>query len=571
MRGEPRSPTLAEISSMFIIIMEYHVRLFDRPQISMSYAYYSLASPLNMLPYANGASWDSSLACFPGTRVALIKDIWTWIQTANHTKSAEIFLLSDLAGTGKTAIAHTVARSCDEAGLLASSFFFDRNVPERSGPQRLFSTIAYDIAVLSHDISEYVSGILKRHRNVTTASPSRQFDQLILNPSHLHRFDKPMVIVMDALDEGYTPELLKILREEIPKLPGSFRIFLTSRPEDHIVKDLSDAAHVVRRSIDIHGDANQSDIGLYCRNRLRHVASRKRLGADWPGPQLLGEFQKKAEGLFIWVSAVSEYLSSPKTYDADGKFRSLLSDRNLSGLPTEEKMDELYAEILDNCDWNDRAYVEMYQLVVGSIMALKTPLSASALQNLHRHKYPSLKVCEVICQLNSLFIGSGDDNQPIRVLHLSFRDFIMHRSRSSLGLERFWIDEKDHNQRLAFACLLIMNEDLRKDIPGTGYLSRDVPPETEGIPQIANSYVSEGLWYACRFWSQHLTEVDPPMSEDFLGALRYFLSMNLIRWMEVLSSKGQFRGLAEVRKWLRVSIYRLFRQALCERKSLYSF
>ena len=403
-------------------------------------------------------------------------------------------------------------------------------------------------------MSECISGILNRHRDVTTASPSRQFDQLILNPSHLFRFDKPMVIVMDALDEGYTPELLKILCEKIQKLPGSFRVFLTSRLEDHIIKDISDAAHVLRRSIDIHGDANQSDIGLYCRDRLRHIASQRRLGTEWPGPHLLKEFQTKADGLFIWVSAVSEYLSTQKTYNPDGKFRLLLSDRNLSGLPAEAKMDKLYAEILDNCDWGDEEFVEMYQLVVGSIMALKAPLSASALQTLHRHKNPSLKVGEVLRSLNSLFIGSSDDKQPIRVLHLSFRDFITYRSRTALGFERCWVNEKDHNRKLAFVCISIMNDDLRKDIPGTGYLSGDVPPQTEGIPEIADVYVSEGLLYACRFWSQHLIGVDHPMPEEFLTALRYFFSTNLIRWMEVLSSKGQFQGLAEVRRWLRVCI-----------------
>jgi hypothetical protein len=79
------------------------------------------------------------------------------------------------------------------------------------------------------------------------------------------------------------------------------------------------------------------------------------LGADWPGAQLSKEFQIKAEGLFIWVSAVSEYLSNPKTYDPDSKFRSLLSDRNLSGLPAEQKMDKLYTEILDNSDWDDKS------------------------------------------------------------------------------------------------------------------------------------------------------------------------------------------------------------------------
>ena len=319
-----------------------------------------------MLPYADGASWDPSRVCMPETRVALLEEVWTWIQTADHTKSAEIFLLSDLAGTGKSAIVHSVAKRCHEAGFLASSFFFDRDVPERNGPQRLFSTIAYDIAVLSQEIYEYISRILNRHRDVTTASPSRQFDQLILNPSRSYRFDRPMVIVIDALDEGYTPDLLRILCEEIPKLPGSFRVFLTSRPEDHIVKDLSDAAHVLRRSIDIRGDANEFDIGLYCRDRLRHIASRKRLGVDWPGAKLSGEFQTKAEGLFIWVSVVSEYLSSPKTSDPDGKFRSLLSDRNLSGLPVEEKMDKLYAKILNNGDWNDKAYKGILRRIANS-------------------------------------------------------------------------------------------------------------------------------------------------------------------------------------------------------------
>jgi len=353
--------------------------------------------------------------------------------------------------------------------------------------------------------------------------------------------------VIDALNEGYDPELLNIICNEIPKLPGSFRIFLTSRPEDHIVIALSHAAHVHQRSIDISGDANKADIGLYCWDRLRHIAFQKRLGADWPGAQLSEEFQIKAEGLFVWVSAVSEYLSNPKAYDPDSKFRSLLSDRNLSDLPAEQKMDKLYTEILDNSDWDDKSYVEMYHLDVGSIVALRTPLSASAIQTLHREKNPALNVCEVPRPLDSLFIGSSDDKQPIRVLHLSLRDFITYRSRSSPGLERFWVDERDHSGKLAFACLSIMNDDLRKYIPGTGYLSMDVPPRTEGIPVIADMYVSEGLWYTCRFWSQHLIEVGHPMPEGFINALRNFLSMNLICWIEVLCSKGQFQRMADVR------------------------
>src|ERR1700722_10725605 len=560
---DARGATLTNIGRDQIAVHYHGVCTYAYSMVlrSVCTAYCSLASALNTLPFTKGSSWNSLSVCLLGTREALLEDIWTWIQSADDTKSAEIFLLSDLAGTGKSSIAHSVAKRCYDAGLLASSFFFDRDVAERNGPQNLFPSGARGLAPLNRGFSERINLTLENDCSLAWASPSRQFDQLILAPSLIHRFSRPIVIVIDALDEGYNPELLNILCNEIPKLPGSFRIFLTSRPEDHIIIALSHAAHVHQRSIDISGDANKLDIGLYCRNRLRHIAFQNRFGTDWPGAQLSEEFQKKAEGLFIWVSVVSEYLSNPKTYDPDSKFRSLLSNRDSSSLPAEQKMDKLYAEILNNSDWDDKSYVEMYHLVVGSIVALKTPVPASAIRTLHREKNPALKVYEVLRPLNSLFIGSSDDKQPIRVLHLSFRDFITYRSQSLPGLERFWVDEKDHSGKLAFACLLIMNDDLCKDISGTGNLSRDVPPQTKGIPEIADVYVSDGLWYAFRYWSQHLTEVSHPMPEGFINALRDFLSTNLIRWMEVLCSKGRFQGMADVRQWLQVSTSSLLRQS----------
>src|SRR3984957_9819207 len=107
--------------------------LSDSPQIGM-HCSLSLASALDTLPFAKGSSWDLLSVCLPGTRVALLGDIWTWIQSADDTKSAEIFLLSDLAGTGKSSIAHSVAKRCYNAGLLVSSFFFDRDVTDFSPP-----------------------------------------------------------------------------------------------------------------------------------------------------------------------------------------------------------------------------------------------------------------------------------------------------------------------------------------------------------------------------------------------------------------------------------------------------
>src|ERR1700722_8991041 len=139
--------------------------LFDSPQIGM-HCLLSLASASDTLPFAKGASWDLLSGCLPGTRAALLEDIWTWIESADDTKSAEIFLLSDLAGTGKSSIAHSVAKRCYDAGILASSFFFDRDVAERNRPQHLFTTVARDLAPLNHGFSERINLILENDRSL---------------------------------------------------------------------------------------------------------------------------------------------------------------------------------------------------------------------------------------------------------------------------------------------------------------------------------------------------------------------------------------------------------------------
>lgn len=40
-------------------------------------------------------------------------------------------------------------------------------------------------------------------------------------------------------------------------------------------------------------------------------------------------------------------------------------------------MTALYTEVLSTCDWSDREFVHDYNLIVGTIVAAKTPLSSS--------------------------------------------------------------------------------------------------------------------------------------------------------------------------------------------------
>ena len=193
----------------------------------------SLNAALNSLPYADGASWNQARVCLPDTRVQLLDDIMNRLTTADSKEGAQIVWLAGVAGAGKSAIAHTIAHRCHDKGQLLSSFFFDQEVSGRNGPQKLFSTIARDLSGLSNGLAEAIGLVLERDRGLASASLSRQFEELILKPCKLHPIDKPLVVVIDALDESLDAdpdfELLRILCDSVPKLPGNFCIFITSR------------------------------------------------------------------------------------------------------------------------------------------------------------------------------------------------------------------------------------------------------------------------------------------------------------------------------------------------------
>jgi hypothetical protein len=181
---------------------------------------------------------------------------------------------------------------------------------------------------------------------------------------------------------------------------------------------------------------------------------------------------------------------------------------------------------------------------MGAIMAVKTPLSAFGLRSLHGNSL-TVSAATALRPLGSLLSGLTNETQPIRILHLSFREFVTVRAEHLEGSTRFYISEKEHNERLSLMCLLVLNRSLNPNTPGTDYLTSPIP----GVPEI--NYVSEELWYACQFWTAHIVEVEAPVS-DLVSALRDFFSTKVVLWMEVLTSKGHLQKLLKVREWLQV-------------------
>ncbi|QRV88335.1 hypothetical protein RhiJN_16353 [Ceratobasidium sp. AG-Ba] len=506
---------------------------------------------LDKLQVVRGASWDMSRGCLENTRVGLIKTILAWIDGSleAHNKGegtqASIMLLTAVAGAGKTTVAHTVARICAERKQLASSFFFDRESETRNNPMALFTTIAADLSRMDRRIADRVTMAIEEDGRLPTAPISNQFMHLVLNPCQGVTFERNVLIVIDALDEAWDDCLLEILRDQACRLPCRFRIFLTSRLRPELAS-LRNAPHVRSLELDIDDEANTNDMTLFVPHKLRALAKDMNLEGDWPGEVLMARLIQRAGGLFQWITTVCEYL---RQYDdPTAELESLLSSTDPVTSTAEEKMDRLYAAILESCNWQDKVFVESYHRVMGTAIASKAPISITTMEQIHG-KQPIASE-RTLLRLSPLLTGISRNSittQPVRVLHQSLRDFLVVRSQVTPQFARFYISETENSQNLAELCVGILNREMKRDIPATGYLAEDTVDDV-GVPKPENSAVSEALWYACRFWPDHVCDIHGPskISEGLEALMKGYL----VKWLELTASHGRCRELGSVRRWL---------------------
>ncbi|KZP20894.1 hypothetical protein FIBSPDRAFT_1044476 [Athelia psychrophila] len=509
---------------------------------------------LGGLAYANGASWDPALACLIGTRVTMLSLINEWSRSLS---GQNVFWLSGVAGSGKSTIAHTVAQALCKDRVLISSFFFNQEFNSRSNLRPIFSTVARDIAARYPGFAEDISAVLEQDLSLASAPLARQFEELIKKPllRHAHVITDPIVVVIDALDEriqdsSYT-EILRILRDVVSELPPQLRILITSRPTRELVDFLSGQDHIQSHHIDITSAENADDIEAFISLKLKDTTMRKNMGHPSTDSftTTVSHLKLLAEGLFIWIVIVFRYLDSVD--NPEGKLRSLFSNAGTPGrLDPTKKIDALYAAVLDvSGDWEDPEFCEGYGLVMGAIVTARRPLSLAALGALHGDTQ-NLSHKRLAHRFGSVLVGLFGENEPIRLLHLSFKEFITDHANTTPETRKFYISEKWHSQRLAALCVqTIVRECKSGPIIGTGYLARGGldPP---GIPEVVG--VSERLLYSCESWIDHLVDIKNPDSA-MTESLQALLSEYGTMWMEILVSSGStFRGSQMAWHWLKI-------------------
>ena len=394
--------------------------------------------------------------CYPGTRLKVIDTIKKWL---NRRDKQCVCWLNGPAGYGKSALSQTVAERYADKGRLLGSFFFLRGAGDRSHIARLIPTLAHQISIYVPATKPLIDRALEDCTMLDSpVSIVHQFQRLITNPlsslSTLFSFlSKSNILVIDGLDECddkvQMVEFIEMLIDMSQRGQLPFRIFLTSRVEEHIRKKFVDArAQSVLYCIDLEAFDARPDIQLYFEQELgciydQNLPIMRRIPQPWPPSRALSMLLDKAGSSFMFAATLVRLVREDvMPYKA---LQEVL-DSGTNGL------DPLYKQVLSSA-----SQTPAFHRLIGTIMILQTNQSINSLGLLL-----DIQAGEIVLELlkvQSIVKILGDDNELIMLYHTSLRDFLTIKSRSG----NHFIDPPLQHIYMALDCLKCLAKDSSED------------------------------------------------------------------------------------------------------------
>ncbi|KAK7687618.1 hypothetical protein QCA50_008832 [Cerrena zonata] len=476
-----------------------------------------------------------------GTRVDLLAELEHWAKADTEFANIPVYILSGLAGTGKSTIACEIAKRLNKAKLLGASFFFIRGIEKLSTIHFVIPTIAFQLAKNIPELYRHIVDAVRAyvHSN-ETMQLEHQLDALLVEPLRaLPSNHNPLVIIIDAVDEctqsgqDDVAHLLYLLMKNIHQRSLPLRILLTTRPEIHIETPLySTEFHNIAQPFklqDIPLDVVNMDIARYVEAELSKSRFKAELKAE--RPNIVAELTGKAAGLFIYASVACDFIFKSLRHKYP-KHAVLRLNQWLSETSTVSSMtkplDMLYLTVLQQ-SFPESDYSNMIQDVLASVALLQDQVSPQTLKSLTG--IPVDDVMDIVSQMASVILPCDDTNIEIQPVHASFPQFLIDNARCTDP--QFFINPLTHHQAFASKCLALLIK------PGVLQMKQQVP-------------VSAHIAYACLHWPAHM--VSSQASNALLILLQEFLKRDLLLWFGALSVMGRLRSaapaLSSVQQWV---------------------
>ena len=242
---------------------------------------------MELLKLLNPVQMDASARpqCLLGTRQEVLSFITGWLTTPSEGQN--VLWLHGLAGSGKSTISTTVAEYFRDLGRLGAFIFFDRNNPTNSDPNAVVRTLAHWLASFDPHIQSAICAAIESDNNIASTPIQRQFTKLLFDPLATLPMQGPIVIIIDALDECGDPtswrSLLRLLADELGKLPAAFCFLITSREELDIKTSLANQPNIIKQELSITMDSNTNDVSMFLHSEMGTIRNYHDLAGDWPG------------------------------------------------------------------------------------------------------------------------------------------------------------------------------------------------------------------------------------------------------------------------------------------------
>ena len=498
------------------------------------------------LVHDSGSS-ENELYCLPGTRQSLMREICDW---ADKSHGSMFLWLRGSAGTGKSTILRTVARNLDKEKRLGGNFFFKRGGGDRGVSTKLFTTLAIQLAHQIPDLEREIANALDSH-NGLSLSPQQQFRELLLRPllklEDLGPRRPTLFLVMDALDECESETsaagiVLQCLAQLDELHSCRMRVLFTSRPDPYIRKMAHEIDPNTFEERDLEEEQKttiKAEIELFLNHRFKQMRKDPNNPTlanadDWPGEECICLLRDRAVPLFIFASTVCRYIAGPGSRT---KLKDILasSDMLSSGAFTLRDMYRVILDQLVNYPYQREQRIAVVLKIAVSIALLSTPLPKAAAAELIG--IPMDDLADQLPSLAAVLRVPEDENAPLQMYHLSFRDFLVSNDSAGGVRNPYHVNEAGTHGNLTARCLDLLKNAWTTREP---VCSWNMPPGTlrssADRDQVAG-WIKPEIVYASSYWVDHLKGSGKMITD--CGPVHDFLKANFLHWLEALAWLGR--------------------------------
>ncbi|KAJ6543274.1 hypothetical protein DFH09DRAFT_1173782 [Mycena vulgaris] len=384
--------------------------------------------------------------CHKETRTKLLDILWKWscgVQPPrkwtsdeehedNNDPSSAILWLHGPAGSGKSAVAQSFCHDLQSKGRLGGGFFFKRGHASRGNANKLFPSIAYQLARLPQfrQFRDVISQIVENDPSIVDRSFFNQLHELIVVPCRQSRLLHPVVIVIDGLDEcagnDVQQEILRVIGNAVSRERLPILFLIASRPESHINETLADPP-LDTTHWPLNIEESFEDVRIYLKAEFDRIHREHRTMAavpyPWPSSQIVDHLVDISSGYFIYAAAVVKFIDD-KQFRPKERLNIILGiEDRYSELPF-APLDQLYLQILSSVHIRFRSSLLEILVAVHAQFAL----TVSDLEQLLELDEGDIAL--ILRSLHSVIWAEDEHRSQVTVYHASFLDFLEDPSRS---------------------------------------------------------------------------------------------------------------------------------------------